>query len=42
MNEYCKDLFELWELLEEMPAELEVPAGAVGWRVSALHFIKRL
>lgn len=24
MSEYCNDLFELWELLEEMPAELEV------------------
>lgn len=24
MSEYCNDLCELWELLEEMPAELEV------------------
>lgn len=24
MSEYCNDLFELWELLEEMSAELEV------------------
>lgn len=24
MNEYCNDLFELWELLMEMPAELGV------------------
>ena len=24
MSEYCNDLFELWELLEKMPAELEV------------------
>lgn len=24
MSEYCNDPFELWEQLEEMPAELEV------------------
>lgn len=24
MSEYCNNLFELWELLEEMPAEIEV------------------